>query len=126
LRAKPVELEKEKSTLPTPKAPSQADLEYIVRYASRKQISKEQVAEVQYYVRDLKYPRGSLVYGGSDADDFLYCLPDINEINVCREMMDGMGYPKLELGLTAMTKDQLVDNLAYNSLKVCVFCLRIW
>ena len=37
-----------------------------------------------------------------------------------------MGYPKLELGLFAMTKDQLVDSLAYNSLKVCTFQLRIW
>ena len=35
--------------------------------------------------------------------------------------MDNMGYPKLELGLSAMTKDQLTDNLAYNSLKVCIF-----
>jgi hypothetical protein len=62
-----------------------------------------------------------LVYGGIDEDDFLYCLPDSKEINICREMMDNMGYPKLELGLFAMTKDQLVDSLAYNSLKVCTF-----
>jgi hypothetical protein len=31
-----------------------------------------------------------------------------------------MGYPKLELGLSVMTKDQLADSLAYNSLKVCI------
>jgi hypothetical protein len=71
--------------------------------------------------KDLKYPYGSLVYRGNDEDDFLYCLPDNKDINVCREMMDNMGYPKLELGLSAMTKDQLADNLAYNSLKVCMF-----
>jgi hypothetical protein len=35
--------------------------------------------------------------------------------------MDNMGYPKLELGLSAMSKDQLADSLAYNSLKVCIF-----
>ena len=35
--------------------------------------------------------------------------------------MDNMGYPKLELGLSTMTKDQLADSLAYNSLKVCIF-----
>jgi hypothetical protein len=81
---------------------------------------------VQHYARDLKYPRGSLVYGGSDEDDFLYYLPDNKEINVCREMMDNMGYPKLELGLFVMTKDQLADSLAYSSLKVCIFCLCIW
>jgi hypothetical protein len=52
--AKPAELEKEKSTLPTPEAASQVDLEYIVRHASRKQLSEEQVAEMQHYARDLK------------------------------------------------------------------------
>jgi hypothetical protein len=62
-----------------------------------------------------------LVYGGNNEDDFLYCLPDSKEINVCQEMMDSVGYPKLELGLSAMTKDQLADSLAYNSLKVCIF-----
>jgi hypothetical protein len=66
-----------------------------------------------------------LVYGGNDEGDFLYCLLNSKEINVCREMMDNMGYSKLELGLSAMTKDQLADSLAYNSLKVCMFCLRI-
>jgi hypothetical protein len=40
-------------------------------------------------------------------------------------MMDNMGYPKLELGLSAMAKDQLVDSLAYNSLKVCILWLVI-
>jgi hypothetical protein len=29
-----------------------------------------------------------------------------------------MGFPKLELGMSAMLKDDLADNLAYNSLKV--------
>ena len=115
----------EEPTLPTPKVPSQVDLEYIVHHASGKQLSKEQVVEVQHYATDLKYPRGSLVYGGSDEDDFLYCLPDSKDINVCREMMDNMGYPKHELGLSTMTKDQLADSLAYNSLKVCTFWLHI-
>jgi hypothetical protein len=120
LGAKPAELAKEslheKLTLPNPEAPSQVDLEYIVRHASGKQLSEEQATEVQHYARDLKYQWGSLVYGGSDKDDFLYCLPDSKEINVCWEMMDNMGYSKLELGLSAMTKDQLADILAYNSL----------
>jgi hypothetical protein len=122
---KPVELAKEslskKQTSPIPKASSQGDLEYIVRHASGKQLSEVQMAEAQHYTKDLKYPRGSLIYGGDDEDDFLYCLPDNKEINVCREMMDNMGYPKLEVGLSAMTKDQLADSLAYNSLKVCIF-----
>ena len=36
-------------------------------------------------------------------------------------MMDNIGYPKLELGLSLMSKDHLADCLAYNSLKVCVY-----
>jgi hypothetical protein len=48
------------------------------------------------------------------------------EINVCREMTDNMGYPEVELGMYVITKDQLADSLAYNILKVCIFCLRIW
>jgi hypothetical protein len=59
-----------------------------------------------------------LIYGGNDEDDLLYCLLDNKEIHVCREITDNIGYSKLELGLSAMSKDQLVDNLAYNSLKV--------
>jgi hypothetical protein len=41
-------------------------------------------------------------------------------------MMDNMGYPKLELGMSAMTKDQLADSLAYNSLKVCEAPQILW
>jgi hypothetical protein len=40
------------------------------------------------------------------------------ELSVCREMARSMGFQKLEAGLCAMTKDDLVDSLAYNSLKV--------
>jgi hypothetical protein len=58
--------------------------------------------------------------GGNDEDDYLYCLPDNKEIDVCREMMDNMGYPKLELGLSTMLKDHCADCLAYKNLKVCV------
>jgi hypothetical protein len=61
------------------------------------------------------------VYEGDEENYFLYCLPDSKEIDVCREMMDKMGYLKLELGLSLMPKDHLADNLAYNSLKVCVY-----
>jgi hypothetical protein len=75
---------------------------------------------VQNYVRDLRYPRGSLVYGGNDEDDYLYCLLDNKEIDVCCEMMDNMGYPKLELGLSTIPKDHHADCLAYNNLKVCI------
>jgi hypothetical protein len=114
-----------KPTSPAPEAPPEGDLNYIVRHASGKQLSVEQMAETQYYAKELKYPEGSLVYGGDNEYDFIYCLLDSKEVNVCREMMDNMGYPKLELGLFAMMKDQLADSLAYNNLKICMLRLVI-
>jgi hypothetical protein len=84
-------------------------------------LTQKQIAEAQHYAKDLKFPRGSLVYEGDEDDDFLYCLPNSKKIDVCREMMDNIGYPKLELGLSLMPKDHLADYLAYNSLKVCAY-----
>jgi hypothetical protein len=86
-----------------------------------KQLSKEQIAEVKQYVRDLKYLERSLVYNSTDEDEFLYCLPDNKEIYVCREMPDSIGYPKLELDLSIMSKHQLADILVHNNLNVRMF-----
>jgi hypothetical protein len=83
-----------------------------------KKLSEEEIMEAKHYARELKYSKGALVYNGTDEDDFLYCLPDNKEISVCREMAKNMGFPKLEAGHSAMSKDDLVDSLAYNSLKV--------
>jgi hypothetical protein len=47
------------------------------------------------------------VFNGTDEDDFLYCLPDNKELSVYREMARSMGFPKLEAGLCAMTKDDV-------------------
>jgi hypothetical protein len=102
---------------PAPEALSE-DLDYIIRHASGKRLSKEENFEAKHYVRELKYPKGALVFNGTDEDDFLYCLPDNKELSVCQEMARSMGFPKLEAGLCAMTKDDLADSLAYNSLKV--------
>jgi hypothetical protein len=122
----PLILEKEgapeKSKSPTPEAPAE-ELEFIVRHDSRKQLSEDQIAETRQYAKDLKYPQGSLVYNSNDEDDFLYCLPDNKDISVCREMMKNRGCPKLELELSAMSKDDLADSLAYNSLKVYILLL---
>jgi hypothetical protein len=92
--------------------------DYIVRHASGKKLSEEEIFEANYYARELKYPKGGVVFNGTDEDDFLYCLPNNKELSVCREMARSMGFPKLEAGLCAMTKDDLADSLAYNSLKV--------
>jgi hypothetical protein len=66
----------------------------------------------------MKYPKGDLVFNGTNDDDFLYCLPDNKEIFVCREIPKSMGFPKLEDGLSILSKDDLADSLAYNSIKV--------
>jgi hypothetical protein len=58
------------------------------------------------------------MFNGTTEDDFLYCLLHNKELSVCREMARSMGFPKLEAGLCAMTKVDLADILAYNSLKV--------
>ena len=80
METRPLEQECEslhgKITLPIPGAASRGDFGYIVCHTSGKQLPEQQIAEVQYYAKDLKYPRGSLVYGGNDEDDYLYCLPD--------------------------------------------------
>jgi hypothetical protein len=96
-------------------------LEFIMRHAAGKKLSEEQVAEARQYAKDLKYPPESLVYNGTDEDDFLYYLPDSKEISVCREIAENIGFPKIELGLSAMSKGDLADSLAYNSLKVRMF-----
>jgi hypothetical protein len=119
-------LEKEKATegseFPAPDAPSE-ELEFIVCHAVGKKLTEEKIAEARQYAKDLKYPTRSLVYSGTDKDDFLYCLSNKKEISVCREMTKNMGFPKLELGLSAMSKDELADSLAYNSLKVYTLLL---
>jgi hypothetical protein len=102
---------------PTPEAPSE-HRDFIIRHASGKRLSEEEIAEAKHYAQELKYPRGALVYNGTDEDDFLYCLLDNKEISVCRDMAKNMGFPKLEAGLSTMSKDDLADSLAYNSLKV--------
>jgi hypothetical protein len=107
----------EKVKSPTPEAPSK-DLDFIIRHASGKRLSEEEITEAKHYARELKYPKGALVYNGTNEDDFLYCLLDNKEISVCREMAKNMAFSKLEVGLSAMSKDDLADNLAYNSLKV--------
>jgi Tfp pilus assembly protein PilO len=130
LRKKPSEIEEkaaeeeaieqtlpEKATAPALEAPSE-DLDYVIRHASGKILSEEEIFEAKHYARELKYPKGALVFNGTDEDDFLYCLLDNKELSVCWEMDKSMGFPKLEADLCAMTKDDLADSLVYNSLKV--------
>jgi hypothetical protein len=107
----------EKVATPGPEALKES-IEYIIRHASGKRLSKEEEREAQHYAQKLKYPKGALVFNGSGEEDFLYCLPDSKEISVCREMGRSFGFPMLEDGLSVLSKDELADSLAYNSIKV--------
>jgi hypothetical protein len=107
----------EKIEIPAPEALIK-NVDYIFRHASGKNLSKEEILEARHYVQKLKYPKGALVFNGSSEDDFLYCLPDNKEISVCREIGRSIGFPKLEDGLSILSKDDLADSLAYNSIKV--------
>jgi hypothetical protein len=83
-----------------------------------KKLSEEEILEAKYYAQRLKYLKGALVFHGTNEDDFLYCLPDNKEISVYREIAKSMGFPKLEEGLSVLSKDDLANNLACNSIKV--------
>jgi hypothetical protein len=106
----------EKVATPAPEALKES-IDYIIRHALGKGLSKEEKREAQHYAQKLKYPKGALVFNGSGEEDFLYCLPDSKEISVCREMGRSFGFPKLEDWLSVLSKDELADSLAYNSIK---------
>jgi hypothetical protein len=106
----------EKAAAPTSEALKE-NIEYIIRHASGKNLSKEE-REAQHYAQKLKYPKGALVFNDIGEEDFLYCLLDSKEISVCREMSRSFGFPTLEDGLSVLSKDELADSLAYNSIKV--------
>jgi hypothetical protein len=125
-RIKSLVTEEEKITKPTfaeeisviaPEASSKVR-DYIIRHASGKKLSEKEEQEAQRYAQKLKYPKGALIFNGSGEEDFLYCLPDSKEISVRREMSKSFGFPTLEDGLSVLSKNDLADSLAYNSLKV--------
>jgi hypothetical protein len=97
---------------------SNKNIDYIIRHASGKELSQEEMLEARQYAQKLKYPKGVLVFNGSDEEDFLYCLPDNKKISICREIGKSIGFPKLEDGLSILSKDKLADSLEYNSIKV--------
>jgi hypothetical protein len=97
---------------------SDKDIDYIIRHASGKELSQEEKLEARHYAQKLIYPKGALVFNGSGEEDFLYCLPDNKEIFVCREIGKSIGFLKLEDNLSILSKNELGDSLAYNSIKV--------
>jgi hypothetical protein len=110
-------LQLKKIETPAPEA-SNKSINYIICHASGKVLSQKEMLEAQHYAQKLKYPKGVLVFNGSGEEDFLYCLPDNKVISVCREIGKSIGFSKLEDGLSILSKDELADSLAYNSIKV--------
>jgi hypothetical protein len=102
----------EKTEAPSPEALNKS-IDHIIRHALGKVLSPEEMLEVQHYAQKLKYPKRALVFNGSGEEDFLYCLPDNKEISICREIGKSIGFPKLEDGLSILSKDELADNLAH-------------
>jgi hypothetical protein len=48
----------EKAKFPAPEAPAE-DVDYIIRHASGKKLSKEEILEARHYAQKLKYPKGA-------------------------------------------------------------------
>jgi hypothetical protein len=107
----------EKIATPAPEALKES-IDYIICHASGKVLSKEEEREAQHYAQKLKYLKGAVVFNGNGEEDFLYCLPDSKEISVSREIGRSFGFPKLEDGFSVLSKDELADSLAYNSIMV--------
>jgi hypothetical protein len=106
-----------KVATPAPEALEES-IDYIIRHASRKTLTSEEKREAQHYAQRLKFPKGALVFNGSGEEDFLYCLLDNKEISVSQEIGRSFGFLKLEDSLSVLSKDELADSLAYNSIKV--------
>jgi hypothetical protein len=47
-----------------------------LRSMLRGKIIQRKILEARHYAQKLKYPKGALVFNGTNEDDFLYCLPD--------------------------------------------------
>jgi hypothetical protein len=89
----------------------------MVHHAVGKVMGVKQLAEAIGFAEQLGYPSRSTIFGGG-PDDYLYCCPDNMETEVCRYMVDNIGFPKLEAMLSTMSSEDFSDCLAYTHLKV--------
>jgi hypothetical protein len=76
-------------------------------------LSKEQIGKAKHYVRELKYPKGSLVYNDTDEDDFLYCLPNKKnaEDESCQIALGNLRSEIIILRNEALEKDKILLSL---------------
>jgi hypothetical protein len=70
----------ERAKSPTPEAPSE-DVDYIIRHALGKRLFEEEILEARHYAQKLKYPKGALLFNGTDEDDFPVLSPG-HQINI--------------------------------------------
>jgi hypothetical protein len=72
----------------------------------------KQLAEAIGYTEQIGHPSGSTIYGGG-PDDYLYCCSDNLEKEVCRHMVNNIGFPKLEARLSIMSSEDFSNYLDY-------------
>ena len=63
------QISSENVATPAPEALEES-IDYIIRHASGKKLSKEEEQGAQHYAQKLKYPKGALVFNGSREEDF--------------------------------------------------------
>jgi hypothetical protein len=79
-------------------------------------MTTEEVVKTRAFAQKLGYPSRATFFG-----DYLYCCPDNLATDMCRYMMDHVGFLKLEARLSLMPLEEFSDCLAYIHLKVCFF-----
>lgn len=68
---------------------------YRVHQSVEKEMDTKQMAKVVGFAELLGYPSGFTIFSGGPSD-FLYYYPNGQENDVCRYMVDNIGFPKLE------------------------------
>lgn len=70
---------------------------YRVYHSARKAMGGQALE----FAEQLGYPLGSIIFEVG-PDNYLYYCPDSRETDVCRYMVDNIGFPKLEVVLSTM------------------------
>jgi hypothetical protein len=81
---------------------------FVIHHVVDKKMTLEQIAKTHAFAERQGYSPRATVFGRGQ-DDYLYCCMDNMEIDVCHFMMDNIGYPKLEVGLSAMLVEDILD-----------------
>jgi hypothetical protein len=91
------QISSEKITTPAPEALKES-IDYIIRHASGKRLSKEEEREAQHYAQKLKYPKGALVYNGSGEEDFCTVSQRINKYPSAERWVEASDFRSWKMG----------------------------